>query len=358
MSSGTAIVIVLAALCAVLLVLAALERRRAVRALDTVSAILQKLLDMRSDPVVDETFDTLPSRIQAQASRLIELRAALRRGAREDRDNIQSLISDITHQLKTPVAGVRLYGEMIAGGAEDNEHRARLLEALDTLTFLTESLVKLSRLEGGVIRLAPKEESLYDVVLDAIARVWQAAEAKGVTIEAAEPRARIIVLCDRRWTAEAIFNILDNAVKYSEKGALVKVALSSYEMYARADISDTGPGIPESETQDIFKRFYRGASSEGIEGSGIGLYLTRRILAGEGGYVTVRSHALPQQPAQQPPRTGTPQQHRTGTPQQPRADTQQPPRTDTQQPPRSEPPERAGATFAIHLPLASVQLID
>ena len=93
---------------------------------------------------------------------------------------------------------------------------------------------------------------------------------------------------DFKWTAEALANIVDNALKYTEHGTIT-ISAVSYEMFARIDISDTGSGIPENEQAKIFARFYRSKSVQEQEGVGIGLYLARQILSGEDGYIKVTS---------------------------------------------------------------------
>lgn len=94
---------------------------------------------------------------------------------------------------------------------------------------------------------------------------------------------------DPKWTEEALCNLLDNAVKYTPCGGSVTVEVREYEMFSAIQVTDTGPGIPEEEQAKIFGRFYRSPSAWQAEGVGIGLYLTRRIASGQGGYVKVKS---------------------------------------------------------------------
>ena len=89
---------------------------------------------------------------------------------------------------------------------------------------------------------------------------------------------------DPKWTAEAVCNLIDNAVKYTPAGR-VTVSARAYELFARVDVEDTGPGIPEEELAKLFQRFYRGGAASGEEGVGVGLYLVRQIAQGQGGYV-------------------------------------------------------------------------
>lgn len=160
--------------------------------------------------------------------------------------------------------------------------------SLEKLTFLTNSLMKMSRLESGLIRLKPEKNNLNEIVLQAVKTVYAKAKQKEITItfDCGEIPAAML---DFHWTAEAVANVLDNAVKYTPKGGLIELEIIEYPSYLRLDISDTGVGIPQEEQAEIFGRFYRGSRSAGIDGVGIGLYLTRDILSRQNGYIKVAS---------------------------------------------------------------------
>ena len=155
------------------------------------------------------------------------------------------------------------------------------------LQSLIEALVKTSRLESGVIALHPVPGNLLPVLESAIAQLAPKAAAKDISIamEALDAEA----VFDPKWTEEAVYNLLDNAVKYSPPGGSVTVSTSVYPMFSAIHIRDTGPGIPEEEQSRVFQRFYRGAEHNDEEGVGIGLYLVRQIAQGQGGYVKVSS---------------------------------------------------------------------
>ena len=160
------------------------------------------------------------------------------------------------------------------------------LTLTEKLRFLIDSLIKLSRLENGIISLSPQHTALQSL-LQGIAEQYSAKAAeKGLSLSLHD--TDIFATFDSKWTAEALANIVDNAIKYTEHGA-IKISAVSYEMFARIDISDTGTGILESEQAKIFARFYRSNSVQKQEGVGIGLYLARQIISGEGGYIKVSS---------------------------------------------------------------------
>jgi hypothetical protein len=160
--------------------------------------------------------------------------------------------------------------------------------SLGKLTFLTNSLIKMSRLESGIISLKPEKNSLNEIVLQAVKTVYAKAKEKGILITFECDQTFEAVL-DFNWTAEAISNVIDNAVKYTPQGGFVRLQITEYPSFLRLDISDSGVGIPEEEQAKIFGRFYRGKQSVGTDGVGIGLYLTREIINKQNGYMKVSS---------------------------------------------------------------------
>ena len=211
------------------------------------------------------------------------------RNVAQEKDRIKSLIADISHQTKTPIANLLLYSELLM--EEDLPPSAKanvdaLYDQAEKMRFLIDSLVKLSRLENGILSLSPQSTALQPL-LGGIAEQYAAKAAeKGLSLQLHDTDTAATF--DLKWTAEALANVVDNAIKYTEHG-VITISAVSYEMFARIDISDTGPGIPESERSKIFTRFYRSKNAGEQEGVGIGLYLARQILSGEGGYIKVSS---------------------------------------------------------------------
>ena len=151
-----------------------------------------------------------------------------------------------------------------------------------------QSLIKMSRLETGTFTLHMEEARLSDTIAQAMSTVWAKAEAKGIDLSA-ECDGAITVQHDPKWTAEAIGNILDNAVKYTSPGGKVAVTVRPWQFYTRVDITDTGIGIPEAHYNDVFQRFYRAPEVAAQEGVGLGLYLANGIITRQKGYISVKS---------------------------------------------------------------------
>ncbi len=199
--------------------------------------------------------------------------------------SISSLVADIAHQSKTPLSSILMYTEL-----SDNAHNSIIRTQTEKLKFLMESLTKLAKCEGGLIaeNLSPKENSVKELLRSVIEDGYAAADAKNMEICCTVPDDLTAVF-DMRWTAEAVGNILDNAVKYSPENSEITLSAYAYDMFVRIDITDHGDGIPEDELCSIWKRFYRGKNAENANGVGIGLYLTACILNAEGGRASAKS---------------------------------------------------------------------
>ena len=215
-----------------------------------------------------------------------------RHTAEGEKEELQSLVSDISHQTKTPIANLKLINDTMLTRPLTEEKRREFLQAtgtqLDKLDFLIQGMVKTSRLETGVITLEKQDAVIGDTLVSAINGVLAPMEQKEISLSVDCP-PDLTISHDSRWTSEALFNILDNAVKYTSAGGSIQVRVRDWEMYLRIDVTDTGRGIPEHSQGTIFKRFYRDEAVHDIDGVGIGLYLAREIITMQGGYITVES---------------------------------------------------------------------
>lgn len=270
------------------LVIVAVDRQKTVRTIKHLDAMLEAAIDGR---FTEETFDE--SRLSALESRLARYLTASALSARkvqEQKDQISALISDISHQTKTPVANLQLYAQLLAEQPltpQGTECVQAISAQVDKLQTLIEALVKTSRLENGILAVHPEPSELAPVVDRAAAQYAPRASEKGITLTITPIEGDAVF--DPKWTEEALCNLLDNGVKYTPHGGVVTVAVKNYELFSAIQVSDTGPGISETEQAKIFGRFYRGAGNYREEGVGIGLYLTRKIAEKQGGYVKVES---------------------------------------------------------------------
>ncbi|MBU3217516.1 HAMP domain-containing histidine kinase [Clostridium estertheticum] len=261
--------------------------------LEELSDMLETISHMESEEVFLTTEDTIFSKLQSQTTKLTNLLISQNKEIEEEKNEIKSLISDIAHQLKTPLSNIKMYSEFLQDDNlkedERKEFNTIVLFSLNKLTFLVESMIKMSRLESGVIGLKLEKDSLNETVLLALCEVQKKARNKHILIGLNEVD-KIIINHDKNWLSEAIFNILENGVKYTKDGGRIDITIKTYEVFCRVDIEDNGIGINEDEFPKIFSRFYRGRNIGDAEGIGIGLYLSREIIMQHGGYIKVNSN--------------------------------------------------------------------
>ncbi len=261
--------------------------RRTRRTMETLAAMLDAAMN---GDFHESTFDE--SLLSALETRFAHYLAASTTSAKQvsaEKERIKTLISDLSHQTKTPIANLLLYTELLAEQPlpPDAQTDTAILHAqAEKLRFLIDDLVKLSRLETGILTLHPTPNPLADLLTQTAQQFSAKAADKGLSLSVVPTTAQACF--DPKWTAEALCNLVDNAIKYTAQGG-VTLSVTAYELFVRVDIADTGMGIAEAEQAKIFSRFYRGERAAQIEGVGIGLYLTREIVRAEGGYLRVSS---------------------------------------------------------------------
>jgi signal transduction histidine kinase len=241
---------------------------------------------------VEDYDESLLSKIESKMAKLLDA-ADLRQTRIEDEQRrVHSLISDISHQTRTPLANVSLYAQLLLEQDLDEPQAglaAQILANADKLGFLVQSLVNTSRLESGLIRMAPRPADARELVRAAVAGCLADAASKDIRLAIALGDGPLLASFDPRWCGEALVNIIDNAIKYTPQGGQVTVGAESYEMFVRIDVSDTGRGIREADLPKVFGRFWRAEESADDPGSGVGLYLARQIIIGCGGYIKAQS---------------------------------------------------------------------
>lgn len=275
------------AVAVVCIVIAAVEHIRTRKLIDSISDMLDSAI---KGDFVEETFDeSMNSLLELKLNEYLASSALSAGKIEEEKERIKSLISDISHQTKTPIANLMLYGDLLAEEELPDSARKEV-DAIRTqaskLKFLIDSLVKMSRLENGLMSFTKVDssvEELFESITDALS---YKASSKGIDLS--YESTSLMISCDPQWTYEAIFNVADNAVKYTDRGS-VTMSATEYEMFVRIDIEDTGIGISEEDSSKVFSRFYRSSSVAGEEGVGIGLYLAREIINGMGGYIRLES---------------------------------------------------------------------
>ena len=264
---------------------------RTKKTMNTIEQMLERADDVR---FLEKNFDeSRMSALETKFAHFLTASAVSAKNVAVEKEKIETLISDISHQTKTPIANLLLYSELLqeADLQGDVHGNAEAIYAqTEKLRFLIDSLVKLSRLENGIITLSPKPTPLLPMLRSSHSQLAPKAADKGLYLQLndTETTAELSAVCDAKWTAEAVCNLIDNAIKYTAQGGIT-ISITAYELFARIDIADTGIGIAEEEHAKIFSRFYRSQNAQDKEGVGIGLYLAREIVNGEGGYIKVTS---------------------------------------------------------------------
>ena len=263
-------------------------RRRTQRTLERLNRMLD--IAMQGEFTENSFDETMLSALESKLAHYLAASTVSARNVAAEKDKLKTLIGDISHQTKTPIANILLYTQLLSEQPLRPESRP-CVDALEgqtkKLQNLLDALVKTSRLESGVIVLHPACGTLQAVIDAAFAQIAPKAEEKKIRITLEPTEADAVF--DPKWTEEAVYNLLDNAVKYTPAGGAVRVTAAAYQMFSAIHVRDTGPGISEEEQPRVFQRFYRGAEYAEEEGVGIGLYLVRQIAEGQDGYVKVRS---------------------------------------------------------------------
>lgn len=211
----------------------------------------------------------------------------------QEENSTKALITDISHQLKTPLASIKMSHDLSVSSDLSEEERQSFMEAetreIHKMEVLLDELVKLSRLENSMIQIKSEKCSIKKTISEAVSRIYIKANAKDIEI-CVDMENDVETLHDYKWTVEALENILENAVKYSPQKAMINIDVSCLANHVLIQVGDDGIGIPEGELHEVFKRFYRGTNAKEAvkEGAGVGLYLARSIIEQQGGSIVAK----------------------------------------------------------------------
>lgn len=208
----------------------------------------------------------------------------------KDKENLQKSLSDISHQLKTPLTSIIV---MVDNILDDDdmplEIRREFLNDIkhntNTISFLVQSLLKLSKLDAEAVKFRYEQVEVKSIVDECIKNTAVMAEILGVRLET--DCNDIILNCDRKWLCEAVTNIIKNCIEHSQNGN-IKITADQNKLYTKISIKDNGSGITKEDLPHIFERFYKGKNSSD-DSVGIGLSLAKTIIEKQGGYISVSS---------------------------------------------------------------------
>lgn len=204
---------------------------------------------------------------------------------------LKDTISDISHQLKTPLAALRMYNEIISEEPQNEEMVLEFSKKTDTALGRMEQLIgmmlKITRLDAGSIVFEQDHYPVSEVVEKAVQNLRTRAECEGKTLEIRGGEET--VYCDLQWTSEAVLNLVKNALDHTEEGGHIRISWSESPGMLRLNVADDGAGICPEDYHHIFKRFYRSKNSLDTQGIGLGLPLAKSVTEGQGGTISVKS---------------------------------------------------------------------
>ncbi len=266
------------------------ERRKRQKTFRQLNQMLERVLDRQPVGVSDLKEGEI-SVLANQALRIQEKLEYEVGQATKEKEQVKSLVSNMSHQLKTPLSNVVMYQEMLEGPLDEQQRRIFLQKMkvqVGKMDWILRSLFRMVMLEQGAMQFEAAALPIKETLLLAVNTVYEKAEQKKIRIRM-EPFTDFPLYHDRKWTAEVFGNVLENAVKYSPTESQIEICVCPMELVTQIRFTDHGIGIRREEFPQIFRRFYRSREVTEIEGSGIGLYLSRLILEQEKGYLTVES---------------------------------------------------------------------
>lgn len=224
-----------------------------------------------------------------------ELAVALRAQSEQEQHRkvfLRDTISDISHQLKTPLAAMHMYTEIIAREPDHKEtverFSAKTMQSLERIERLVQTLLKVSRIDAGCIVFQKESQSATELAESAVQDLFIRAQREGKRLVMEGDPAQMI-FCDREWTREALANLIKNALDHTDAGGTVTVFWEGSPAMFRLAVADDGCGIEKEEIHHIFKRFYRSKSDGARQGIGLGLPLAKSIVEGQDGMLSVSS---------------------------------------------------------------------
>lgn len=242
-------------------------------------------------PVTAKFDEAYASQIEEKLHRFLSIQQLQTQKSQLEKKQIKELIATISHQTKTPLTNIILYNQLIQEKNKEptiQNYANEIEQQSDKMQFFIERLIKTAYLEDDLIQLSKTEKAIQPLLVQAVDSVTPAAEKKQIELRLQD--TSLAISYDFRWTLEAIVNVLENAVKYSPSNTEIFISCEAYEFFVKITISDQGIGIPEEEHAQIFERFYRGTAVRQSDGLGIGLYLAREILSGQGGFIKVANN--------------------------------------------------------------------
>ncbi|MDF9838772.1 MULTISPECIES: HAMP domain-containing sensor histidine kinase [unclassified Breznakia] len=266
------------------------ERNTMQKELNELSIVIDQMINQEKIKIGLLNDEYMSSKIHHQLEKVNTLFISKQEEIEKDRDEIRLLINDIAHQMRTPLANMKLYLELLEKeelNQEQQEYIESVEKAMQTMSFLSENFIRMSRIEGKIIQLKLNKQSLTLTIREAILSMNDFANSKNIQL-CFDEKNTYELFHDFQWMKEALVNIIDNAIKYSSENEEIYISINENDMFTQIQIEDNGIGIDIEEEAVVFKRFYRGNRVSNQKGFGLGLYITRMIVQAHEGYIKVK----------------------------------------------------------------------
>lgn len=263
------------------------------REMENVSGVMVDIMEKKSEPPEEKYMEGTVGVFYSNFHKMVRALQESRNRELEEKIFLRDIISDISHQLKTPLASLNVFIDLLQENkVEDAEKRRQILNEasnqLNRMEWMVLSMLKLARIEAGAIQFEKEETMLRPLLMQAAAGVQFLLQKKQQSL-VVDCEEDISFSCDEGWLTEAVINLLKNASDYSDKGKSIRIEVEQTKACTRIYIKDEGMGIPEAELPNVFKRFYRVNQEVNPNSVGIGLSLTKSIVEGMGGMIHVNS---------------------------------------------------------------------
>lgn len=260
--------------------------------LENITDALEQMFIKKEINIKYKNTDTLSDKILTQIHRINAANNGYQRLLQHQKDGIKKLLAEISHQLRTPLANMESYLTLLEDEIHVKEQR-EYFEAIKCseakIKFLTERFILAARMENKIIQIHKVPSDLKETVAIAVFQIYKRAEMKDIFIKVIDERVdKCIIEHDANWLSEAVYNLLDNSVKYSPNRTCIKIFLRTNEMFSEICVEDEGIGIEKDEENKIFQIYYRGKNISTEEGYGMGLYITREIIKKHDGFMKAK----------------------------------------------------------------------
>ena len=259
--------------------------------LEKLETIFDQVIHNKFDPETVKYSEGQVHKVIFKAKRVAEIAEERKHNVEIEHQHIQELITDISHQMRTPLTSIMMYTELLQSmnlpEGEAKEFLERIEVSSERLMWLASEFIIMTRFETATMKLHPVLEDVNKTLQKAILENQEAAKQKKILISGDFNQANLLVH-DSKWTGEAFSNVIDNAVKYSHEKSKIQINIERLLSYTRVDITSYGIGVSDDAIRLISQKYYRGENAKELPGAGIGLYLTKSILEEQGGYMLVK----------------------------------------------------------------------